>query len=216
MPTIIVEQQMRTINVVPDVCPYCHHAVAPQFIASHLVKRDMVDVVFHCVRHDCNRAFIAVYNEHPMNLGSFNLRRTYPRNPVPPVVSKEISEVSPQFVEIYTQAAAAEDFGLSEIAGVGYRKALEFLMKDYAIACAPEKTEDIKEKFLGVVIDKYIDNENIKQCAKRGAWLGNDETHYVRKWEDKDINDLKGVIKLTLHWIEHEILTANLLKDMPS
>jgi hypothetical protein len=61
----------------------------------------------------------------------------------------------------------------------------------------------------------YIKSEQIKGIAKRAAWLGNDETHYVRKWEDKDLNDLKKLITLTLHWIEIETLTEEVIADMP-
>jgi hypothetical protein len=50
--------------------------------------------------------------------------------------------------------------------------------------------------------------------AERATWLGNDETHYVRKWEDKDINDLKILIKVTLHWIEMELLTEQYKTEM--
>ncbi len=60
----------------------------------------------------------------------------------------------------------------------------------------------------------YVDNENIKQRAKRAVWLGNDETHYVRTWIDKDIKDLKLLIKLTVGWIEHAIITELLIADM--
>ena len=41
------------------------------------------------------------------------------------------------------------------------------------------------------VISRYIDDSNIKNVAKRAVWLGNDETHYIRKWEDKDLSFLK-------------------------
>ena len=44
---------------------------------------------------------------------------------------------------------------------------------------------------------------------------GNDETHYVRKWEGKDINDLKKLISMTIAWIEIEQLTVDLAKEMP-
>jgi hypothetical protein len=60
-----------------------------------------------------------------------------------------------------------------------------------------------------------IDDDKIKQMAKRAAWLGNDETHYVRKWADKDLNDLKNLISLTRHWIEMDQLTKDFVKDMP-
>ena len=42
------------------------------------------------------------------------------------------------------------------------------------------------------VINTYLqDLEEIKNLAKSVAWLGNDETHYVRKHTDKDLEDLK-------------------------
>ena len=49
---------------------------------------------------------------------------------------------------------------------------------------------------------------------KRAVWLGNDETHYVRKWEDKDISDLKRLIKLTVNWIENNLLTQDYMSTM--
>lgn len=54
--------------------------------------------------------------------------------------SQEIKDLSPNFVKIYHQAEQAENTGLSDICGLGYRKALEFLVKDYAIAFNPTET----------------------------------------------------------------------------
>jgi len=68
---------------------------------------------------------------------------------------------------------------------------------------------------LAACIEKYVKSEQIKQIAKRAAWLGNDEIHYTRKWEGKDLVDLKRLITLTLHWIEIEKLTADVIDDMP-
>ena len=64
--------------------------------------------------------------------------------------------------------------------------------------------EDIKKKFLGACIEEYIDGGNIKKCAMRAVWIGNDETHYIRIWEDKDVKDLKDLIDVTLFWKESE------------
>ena len=69
--------------------------------------------------------------------------------------------------------------------------ALEFLIKDYACLENPDKEEVIKKTLLGKCINEYILDSNVKACAKRATWLGNDETHYVRKWTDQDISDLK-------------------------
>jgi len=103
---------------------------------------------------------------------------------------------------------------LDQIAGVGYRKALEFLVKDYCILLDPTSRDAIQNEFLGATIDRRVTESNVKQCAKRAAWLGNDETHYVRKWEDKDISDLKILIALTMNWIRSAVLTEKYLKDM--
>jgi hypothetical protein len=50
--------------------------------------------------------------------------------------------------------------------------------------------------------------------ASRAAWLGNDETHYLRTWEDKDLTDLKKLIELTVQWIEIEELARDVVVDM--
>src|SRR5687767_3154472 len=52
------------------------------------------------------------------------------------------------------------------------------------------------------------------KIAKRATWLGNDATHYYRKWEDKDIHDLKNLIELTVLWIESVELTRQHEEDM--
>lgn len=66
------------------------------------------------------------------------------------------------------------------------------------------------------MIRDHVSDTKVKQVAARAVWLGNDETHYSRKWEDKDLKDLKMLIKLTLHWIEMDELTQEALKSMPT
>lgn len=67
---------------------------------------------------------------------------------------------------------------------------------------------------LGHCINEFVLDENIKACAKRATWLENDETHYVKKWNDKDINDLRMLIKLTVNWIDNALTTKKYLSDM--
>ena len=100
------------------------------------------------------------------------------------------------------------------LVGMGIRKALEFLMKDYLSAQNPEEAEAIQKKRLGQVISDHVDDQRIKDCAKMAAWLGNDETHYVRKWVDKDLRDLKLLMELTAHWISMDLLTQQYKSDM--
>ena len=66
----------------------------------------------------------------------------------------------------------------------------------------------------GSCINK-IDNSSIKELARRATWLGNDETHYIRKWEDRDIHDLKNLIDLTCQYITMESKSKAYLEEMP-
>lgn len=219
MQILRVETRDYEVDQHPDECPCCHHAVKPGLLVATFSDEDkVIEVAFKCPRHKCSRIFVAIFEKRYMHTGyvsnAFYLRATFPRNPVAPTVAEEVAKVSPQFVKIFTQASQAEAFGLGEVAGVGYRKALEFLVKDYCVTKSPGKEDDVKKRPLAQVIENYVDNENVKQCAKRAVWLGNDETHYVRTWVDKDIKDLKLLIKLTVGWIEHAIITELLIADM--
>jgi len=75
--------------------------------------------------------------------------------------------------------------------------------------------DEIKKLNLAKCIADYVSDGRVKQVAARAVWLGNDETHYLRKWEEKDLNDLKMLIALTLHWIEMDELTKKVMADMP-
>ena len=66
----------------------------------------------------------------------------------------------------------------------------EFLVKDYAIYKNAEKEEIIKNTLMSDCIKTYIDNEEIRILAEKSEWIGNDEAHYIRKQEGRDINDM--------------------------
>jgi hypothetical protein len=168
-----------------------------------------------CPDEKCQKAFIGYYNIITNSSSAHYSGRTSKGNLEGRSFSEKITEISPSFVTIYNQAFIAEQQELYEICGVGYRKALEFLIKDYAILKNGDKKENIEKSYLGPVIDKYIDDVKIKSVSKRAVWIGNDETHYIRKWEGKDLSDLKKLIELTVHWIEMEILTSGFETDMP-
>jgi hypothetical protein len=105
--------------------------------------------------------------------------------------------------------------GLDQLVGIGLRKALEFLIKDFAISEHKEKEDEIKKEWLGKCIELYIADEKVKQCAKRATWLGNDHAHYVKKWEGKDVTDLKLLVTLTVNWIHNHLVTKQFVGDMP-
>lgn len=224
MQNITTDSGILPIDRYADKCPHCHHAVSPRFINATIsgdqhARGTCIDIAFKCTLHDCSRLFISIYKRTTMQgermVHEFKFQKSVPLTFQPPEIQPEVKEISPSFESILSQSNSAESMGLDEIAGVGYRKALEFLIKDYCVHRTPAEAENIKSSFLGVVIDKYVDDQNLKACAKRAAWLGNDETHYVRKWEDKDITDLKVLIRLSCGWVSNNILTERYMAEMP-
>ena len=214
-------QQVRVrVDYLPEDCPVCHHSIAPLYQTPSCIANGMGQLVLQCPREKCSAFFIAMYGisrsyQSMEQIGSYLC--SLPRTRKMRSFSSLISEVSAAFIEIYGQAEIAEVEGLAEVAGVGFRRSLEFLVKDYLLSIYndPDVRNNIKVYMLGRCIDSYVSNANVKKVAKRAAWLGNDETHYVRKWEGKDINDLKALIAMTVSWIELERQTLQFEIDMP-
>ena len=129
--------------------------------------------------------------------------------------SEAIDKLSPRFVDIYHQAEAAEQDGCRDICGAGYRKALEFLVKDFAIRHNPSDAERIASTNLGEVISK-LGSEKLKVLAERSAWLGNDETHYVKKHEEYSVSDMKSFILAAATYIDSELCFEKAAKITPA
>jgi hypothetical protein len=194
----------------PDSCPLCHHSIEPIVFVSYFGK--LLEVAFRCPRVACQRVFISRYTR----VGDFwSYQQSAPLEHRPRTFDEPITNLSTDFVQIYNQAHQAEEVGLDQICGPGYRKALEFLIKDYAKRKHPNDAPTIEKKLLGDCIREYVDHPTAKEIAKRATWLGNDETHYLRRWENKDVTDLKKLIELTVHWIELDLISAEVIQDMP-
>ena len=199
------------IDSFPDMCPLCNIGIDPRLINGVLTEGhfNRVELVFQCPRSDCLYLFIGYYylQHQRVSRDIFVLHHTKPTNFLSSEFGDIIRFVSEDFINIYNQSEQAEKLGLVEIAGPGFRKSLEFLIKDYVTLKKPDKQEEVKKSLLGSIIASNIDDARIQTTAKRAAWLGNDETHYYRKWENRDIKDLKILIKLTVSWIESVQLT---------
>src|ERR1035441_3877448 len=211
-----------SFNEYPDKCPIFGNNGQPQFMVGCINSITFsCYAVFRCPVSKCRGLYTGFYKiskNITMNwdgdLTKTMLARHTDEKPFP----KNITEISPSFCQIFNQAHLAEENGLNQICGPGYRKALEFLIKDFLILHKFKgdegKKAEIDKAFLGPVIQKFIDDERIKQCAKRAVWLGNDETHYVRKWEDKDLKDLKSLILLTVNFTDSSVEADRYLAAM--
>lgn len=197
-----------------NVCPICKSKISPIFISAALNTEHSVTIFNHC--RSCHNSFISNYHVNKSSKSTSNidyydstLESSKPCEFTKQKFDENIISLSPRFDKIYNQALAAETSGLDEIAGLGYRKALEFLVKDFVIHQHPDEAEEIKKLMLSPCINKYIDNPQIKTLVERSAWIGNDEAHYVRKQTDRDVNDMKAFIKATVYFIGMVLITED-------
>ena len=211
------EKRVTSLDRLPDECPICHNNIGAIFCSGYYgFETLLTQIVFKCPRQSCQHLFISLYERQSMDSPEVVYKRSVPNVNVKKEFDKIVQSISENFCDIYNEAFQAEQSGLLQICGVGYRKALEFLIKDYLIALTPTNQENIKKKFLGQCISEDIQSENIREIARRATWLGNDETHYVRIWEQKDLKDLKRLIDITVYWMEAEEKTKEAIRDMPS
>jgi hypothetical protein len=205
---------MVSLKTIPDECPFCHFKITPDLISGFdSIDNILFIALLRCSNKSCGAGFVANFIRIGINQYNFE---SIPKYTIQAREwNKNIKDLFPSFVNIYNQSYHAEQLNLIEICGVGYRKAIEYLIKDYLVILFPDRKEEILSLFLGKCIKEFISNDKIKEISQRAVWLGNDETHYIRKWENSDLSDLKKLIEITVHWIEMELLTNEYLKKMP-
>lgn len=185
----------------PVMCPQCLLSIKPEHLYSYTSNEHTLFSCFLCPV--CEQVFLVRY---PLNYDHCDS----PAYVIPKLGKKEIfpdniQEVSPMFCQIYNEALEAESRALNTICGMGYRKALEFLIKDFATKTHPEAAEEIACATLGNCIRNYIDNHKIQRLAQASTWIGNDETHYIRRNEEYDVTHMKSFIMAAVSFINSEL-----------
>lgn len=105
-------------------------------------------------------------------------------------------ELSERFQKYHTQAALAEASGSEELAAIGYRAALECLLKDYEITEREKPREEIVKKRLHDLLTGFEDDVIISGDVVR--IMGNDFAHYERRHEEVPFATLKHYYRICL------------------
>lgn len=205
-----------------QTCPYCGTSISPIYLAHYLFSDDDSFNHYHviCRCPKCYHVFFGTYNGYEAEIFPgetvLNVRywETFPKLEGKTKFSEYINKISQQFVKIYNEAEIAEAHELNEIAGIGYRKAFEFLVKDYCISKYPEKEDSIKTDWLAKILKEYIEYEPLKNLAERVNWLGTDHGHYLQKYAEYGTKDLKYCIAAFINWIELLENTDKIIEDI--
>src|SRR5580704_6172207 len=150
----------------PDRCPICHVAIIPIDWTTGTTRQGRkLERLLQCPSATCRHLFLARY-EYLNQV--YQLSACVPTEIRTPVQSETIKAISDDFCKIYAEAYKAEGTELKLVAGPGYRKALEFLIKDYIIGQYAEKEKDaeknaafraeVEKTLLAPCIAKYVKN----------------------------------------------------------
>ncbi len=206
---VTVEHNGKTLILEskPQICPHCGKKVGFRFITkingqTTRNSNEIINlVVFQCV--ECSEITIGRYfsNGNRLYINScFSETPFYPERDFQEETFDDIIKAMfPAFVKIYNQAKKAQHYDCIDIAGAGYRKAAEFLIRDFAIYKQPDKKESIVNTSAAKNVVKNFLNEYayINKAAEASLELGNDETHYTKIYQNRDIDDLKRFISIT-------------------
>lgn len=208
-PTDRVKQSIE----IKDTCKICNNITSPAVIHNTTERTDSNCYHLALTRFcpQCKHYFIDEFNVEVISgfgnesIESITLQDIKPELPSDVPISDNLTGISPIGKDIYLQSLKAEQEKLDHIAGIGFRKALEFFVKDFVIATTSKDKSKIEKMPLKQVIDTYIKDDTLQTFATASTFIGNDETHYVRKHSDKDLQDLKRYLHGFLHYIEMQL-----------
>lgn len=186
-----------------SICPHCSQSVFSEMVSSSFFEfqkdYNFVVITYKCPDPECSRIYISLYLSHNADK-KLELLYIYPTK-LPKILDPLLQEMSPRFIESYRQANIAENHNCFDLAGSGYRNAIEILIKDYAIIELKEDPTTVAKKKLHICIKEYLGDVDLTRCADVVRILGNDNTHYERKYEELDFNILKTYMDIFIQLI---------------
>ncbi len=200
----------------PNICPHCHIAMIPKFlyqVRDSDLKR--LTTIWNCTNQNCEKSFVVTYDKSVANSLYYILPKFIDGLPKGPIFPKPILDLEDgqsdgnliekqtKFIKTYLQSLEAESKGLDEIAGMGYRKSIEYLVKDWAIKNFPNDKPKILQMWLSGIIQNYFTGD-LKDILERATWLGNDQSHYNKLFEEYNIIHLKELIELIMVELDRE------------
>lgn len=171
----------KTLTIqIPQSCPLCGIGNNP---TTHEVGRlEIQEGYVFTLHHRCPacKKYHMTNQEYLNQDDKTTMILVYP-NKVVIDIDDLFIEHAPKFVEFYSEAVEAEKMGLENIAGTGYRSAIECLIKDYALAFELDDKEYLSDPKLTFnnAIDRYVKNDDLLKGALHFIrTVGNDYTHW--------------------------------------
>lgn len=202
-----------------DECPICHFGIDLSqnswwnYHDIHSSEQEEFNIFSIHICPHCHCGFVVEHNmviktnkngdDEPVVIEKS--QTVYPYSTPNLNIDEQIRKISPRFYDIYRQCLIAKNEGLSDLYGMGFRKALEQLVTDFAINKHPDEKEKILAMSLHNRIESYFRDSDAKTALMACKWLGNNETHYENCNTKEDIVLFEGLIEDTLYYIHREL-----------
>jgi hypothetical protein len=181
----------RTINI-PKNCPNCGIGNNPT--NNSLVSEMDCNIFSHyCI--SCRKYHYTVQSQFADDISQLLL--VYP-NQVVVDIDELFIKHTPNFATVYSEAIQAEKADLPNIAGMGYRLAIECLIKDYALLFDLATTDELTKLNFNNCIDKFMkDDELLKNAIHTVRKIGNDYSHWKKEY-DLPLPTLKAYAEIVI------------------
>lgn len=196
---------------IPEICFCCKNTgiQVPLVMIQTVSEDDEYDGFAFTACHLCKGTSMHYLLDQSIGGNHFlEVSKSFPSQTFDKDFSDSIPKVSKDFIDIYNQSKEAEKMGLDKIAGMGYRKATEFLVTDYLkwLELDDVKTEWLEspKTSLSAKIAK-IPDKRTRDISKAISYLGNDQTHYTPRHPEYDIQSIKSFISILAIDIDREI-----------
>lgn len=187
----------------PAICPHCGLGVDAPIGAKHTTDLNgniLLSATCECTYCHKSFFFASLYNNSADNLAKNVL--IFPSRDFEPFDNENLHKISEQFINMFNQAKQAEFNKNYELAAIGYRAALEILVKDYAVSELKNDKDEVAKKSLFEAIGEYLPVKELISTADVVRILGNDFTHYDRKYPQYDFDLLKSYMNIFMEQIE--------------
>lgn len=184
----------------PATCPFCGYGVDASFEEKKTYSfNEKYILAATCRCTSCGKTFFFA-SEYKKD--SIFTPVQIPTISFTPYKNERLANISERFINMYNQALQSEFVSNIDLAAIGYRSALEILVKDFAIHELGKKAEEVSKKNLCTAISEYLNQPDLVTTADVVRILGNDYTHYQRKYPQHDFELLKGYMEIFLKQIE--------------
>ena len=203
----------KTLTIqIPQTCPWCGIGNNPT--NNEAGKIEIQEGYIFSMHHRCPacKKYHMTNQEYLHQANKTTMVLVYP-NKVVTDIDRLFIEYAPRFVEFYSEAIEAEKSGLENIAGTGYRSALECLIKDYALAFELDTKEYLSDPKLTFnnAIDRYVkDDDLLKGALHFIRTVGNGYTHW-NKSTSISLPELKNYVDIIIQIFKSKFM----LKDLP-